>query len=248
MAFHKILPSHLIVSEASWFSQMSAEAKKMHINKVLCCKPVSTSTPNGTNQASLSVSIEDNGITSVSKATLENVWKKAGELMKSGDSILSVPWSSDKKCRLVKSYSSGQPHMVTVNSRNRNKYSKLCDEKCPMFKGYAICAHSIEAAEDNGDLKSFLNCITCKPNLTAFASTGMPSGSGRKGGKAKRKRSRSIIPIETRSTRPCLLQSSCRSTQMLSPLAESTPGTSQPTTTSSATPGPILSAFLPFKG
>ena len=75
--------------------------------------------------------------------------------------------------------------MVTVNSRNRNKY--LCDEKCPMFKGYAICAHSIAAAEDNGDLKSFLNCITCKPNLTAIASTGMPSGSGRKGGKAKRK-------------------------------------------------------------
>ena len=113
--------SHLIVSEASCFSQMSAEAKKRHINKVLCCKPVSTSTPNCTNQASLSVSIEDSGITSVSKATPENVWKKAGELVKSGDSILSVPWSSDKKCRLVKDYSSGQPHMVTGCQLKKSK-------------------------------------------------------------------------------------------------------------------------------
>ena len=46
-----------------------------------------------------------------------------------GDSILPVPWIPDKKCRLVKSYSSTQPHMVTVNSRNRNVY--ICDERCP---------------------------------------------------------------------------------------------------------------------
>ena len=60
------------------------------------------SVPNSTNQASLSVSIEDSGITSIGKLTLENIWKKAGELVESGDSILSVPWSSYKKCRLVK--------------------------------------------------------------------------------------------------------------------------------------------------
>ena len=83
--------THLIVSEASWSSQMSTEAKKRHISKVLCCKPVSVPAPNSTNQASLSVSIEDSEITSISKPTLENIWKKAGELVESGDSILSVP-------------------------------------------------------------------------------------------------------------------------------------------------------------
>ena len=89
--------NHLIVSETSWFSQMSNEAKKRHLNKVLCCNPASASTPDNSNQASLSISIEDSGITSISKATLENMWKKAGELVKSGESILSVPWNSDKK-------------------------------------------------------------------------------------------------------------------------------------------------------
>ena len=73
----------------------------------------------------------------------------------------------------------------------------ICDDKCPMFKGYSICAHVVAAAEDNGELASFLDCVKCKPNLTAIASAGMPSGSGRKGGKPKRKRNRSIILIET---------------------------------------------------
>ena len=49
---------------------------------------------------------------------------------------------------------------------------------CP----YSSRAHVIAAAEDNDDLKSFLDCIACKLNLTAIASTSMPSGSGRKGG------------------------------------------------------------------
>ena len=78
----------------------------------------------------------------------------------------------------------------------------ICDDKCPVFKGYSICAH-VAAAEDNGDLASFLDCVKCKPNLTAIASAGMPSGSGQKGRKPKRKRNRSIIPIETLSVRPC---------------------------------------------
>ena len=79
--------------------------------------------------------------------------EKACELVKAGENILSVLWSSYKKCRLVKSHTFAQLHMVTVTSRNRNMY--CCDEKCPMFKGYSICAHIIAAAEDNGDLKSF---------------------------------------------------------------------------------------------
>ena len=50
--------------------------------------------------------LEDSGIASVSKGTLENIWKKACELVKSGGNILKVPWSSSEKSRLVKSYPS----------------------------------------------------------------------------------------------------------------------------------------------
>ena len=124
MAFHKGIQSFDCIGNFL-VSQMSNEAKKRHLNKVLCCNP-SASTPDNSNQASLSISIEESGITSISKATLENMWKKAGEIVKSGESILSVPWNSDKKYRLVKNYSSTQPHMVTVNSRNRSMY--VCDE------------------------------------------------------------------------------------------------------------------------
>ena len=101
---------------------MSNEAKRRHLNKVMTCKPVVNSTASNTEPSSLSISFEDCGITSIDIATLEiatleSMWKKACDLVKSGESILSVPWSSDGKC-LVKSYTSAQPHMVTVNSRN----------------------------------------------------------------------------------------------------------------------------------
>ena len=108
-----------------------------------------------------------------------------------------------------------------------------------MFKGYSISAHVIAAAEDKGDLKSFLDCITCRPNLTAIANTGMPIGAGRKGGKARRKRSRSSIPIESQSTRPCLLQSSPGATHLTSLLAQSSLSTDQPYPRSSAISEPI---------
>ena len=67
----------------------------------------------------------------------------------------------------------------------------------------------------------------------------MPSGSGQKGGKAKRKRNKSTIPVGTRSIRPCLLQSS---TQLSSPPAKSSFSTGQTYPSSSAIPGPILEA------
>ena len=76
-----------------------------------------------------------------------------------------------------------------------------------MFKGFCIRAHVIATVHDNGELKSFLeNAKKCKPNLAAIADSGMPSGTGCKGGKAKCKRNRKITPIETRSVRPCLDQ------------------------------------------
>ena len=104
----------------------------------------------------------------------------------------------------MKSSSSPQSHMVTSDPKNNKIYR--CDDKCPMFKGFSLCSHVIAAAEDNGELKSFLECVckSCVPNLSAIAYNGMPSGSGRKGGVPKRKRIKAQ-PVQSRSV---LLQQS----------------------------------------
>ena len=102
----------------------------------------------------LEVAARDCGITTVSTSTLENMWKKAEHLVQSSGGILKVPWSSDKKAQLVMSSSSEHPHLVKTKGRNRLQYS--CDEKCAMFKGFALCSHVITACHDNGDLRSFL--------------------------------------------------------------------------------------------
>lgn len=66
--------------------------------------------------------------------------------------------------------------MVTRDTKNDKIYR--CDDKCTMFKGFSLCSHVIAAAEDNGDLKSFLDSVadSCTPNLSAIANDGMPSG------------------------------------------------------------------------
>ena len=114
-----------------------------------------------------------------------------------------MPWSSDRKARLVKSSSTPQPHVVTSDPKNANIYR--CDDKCQMYKGYCICSHVIAAAEDNGSLQLFLEsiCKLCTPSLSAIADSGMPSGSGRKGVVPKRKRTKAQC-IQSRSVQQCL--------------------------------------------
>jgi len=130
--------------------------------------------------------------------------EKAEQLLNSTQKqILMVPWTSNPKSRLVKSSSSPQPHMVTTDPKKNQVYR--CDDKCPMYKGFSLCSHVIAAAEDNGELGEFLEYVKefCGPNLSAIANTGMPSGSGRKGGVEKRKRSKAGT-VQSRSVRQCL--------------------------------------------
>ena len=147
-----------------------------------------------TDQHGLSVGWEQCGIMNISESTLQNIWRKAEQLLTCPQKqILSVPWSSDSKARLVKSSSTPQPHVVTSDPKNANIYR--CDDKCQMYKGYSVCSHVIAAAEDNGGLQLFLEsiCKSCTPNLSAIADSGMPSGSGRKGGVPKRKKDQSTM-------------------------------------------------------
>ena len=130
------------------------------------------------------------------------MWKKAENLVNSKGHVLTAPWLSDNKARLVKSNSSPHPHIVTTHKSNNRVY--CCDDKCAMFKGFSLCSHVLAVAECNGDLKSFLDSVsgTCTPNLTAIANQGLPKDAGRKGGVPKRKRECSACPIEINSPLP----------------------------------------------
>ena len=152
----------------------------------------------------LSVSAEECQIHNISLSTLQNIWSKAEKLIRSDGHIIKVPWLHDDQARLVKSYSSPQPHLVTRNPKNEHKF--CCDKNCQMFKCFSVCSHVIATAQVNGQLESYLTEIntTSKPNLTSIANQGMPNGTGRKGGIPKRKRNRNLPTIETRSVRPCL--------------------------------------------
>ena len=124
---------------------------------------------------------------------------------KSNGSILKVPWSPDKKSRFVRSSSSVHPHLASIKPDKSLLY--CCDEKCLMFKGFSLCLHVIAAAQDYGDLCSFLQSYNhgkYGPNFTIIAGQGMPSGSGRKGGVLKKKRKCAAVPVETRSVHQCL--------------------------------------------
>ena len=244
----------LVISETQWFSHMSGEAKKRHLKKVFNLKPIAvqlhkestsidlSSVPastvakgkskmpvssNTSDKCGLSVGWEECNLVNISDSTLQNIWKKAEQLVTcTQKQILNVPWTSDSKSRLVKSSSSPQPHMVTSDPNNDKIYR--CDDKCPMYKGFSLCSHVIAAAEDNGDLKSFLDNISnsCTPNLSAIVMNGIPSGSGRKGGVPKRKRGKSQ-PVQSRSVRQCLQPQSLASTKPTSSLSTKSTGTSQ---------------------
>lgn len=105
-----------------------------------------------------------------------------------------------------------------------------------MYKGYRLCSHVLAAAEDNGELKMFLeHCgYLFQPNLTVIASEGMPSGSGRKGSRQKRKR-KSAQPIEGISLRPCL-QSTAKS-------PATTPNTASKAMPSAQPPSKVFNPF-----
>lgn len=141
----------LIRSETQWFSHMAPEAKKRHLKKIFNMKPIcaqqgTTSPPSvlassvantqsqkklsseTTNQHGLSVGWKQCSIMNVSESTLQNIWRKAEQLVTSPQKqILSVPWASDHKARLVKSSSTPQPHMVSSDPINDKIYR--CDDK-----------------------------------------------------------------------------------------------------------------------
>ena len=141
----------LVISEAQWFS-LSTAAKKKHMKLVSSYVPVkkgivsSMDSSEGSSQVNpgkLSVCWEDCKVSKVSTTTLKSIWKKAETLIESKN-VLSIPWNPDPRTRLVKSFSSVNPHTVMTNPKNKKMY--ICDDKCQMFKGFSLCSHVIATA------------------------------------------------------------------------------------------------------
>ncbi len=127
--------SHLQVSQVTWFSRMNSMSKEAHMKQVFSC-PVAVASSSTVGTAALEISAQECGITSVAVSVLKDMWAKAERLLTMKDGILKVPWSTDTRARLVMSVSSDHPHVVKTNPRSKKQY--ICDEKCPMFKGYPI--------------------------------------------------------------------------------------------------------------
>ena len=208
--------AHLIVSPQQWI-KMKPEQRKELIKqfdsmKVKCPSQEMVTPPvslqNQMPQTSLSqlrneeanqavnhmsISADNSNILSLPKVTLEAMWDKANEYIKSKVDVVAAP-GSDHKAKMVTSRSGSFPHFVQVVAPGHY----ICDKNCLQWTSSQICSHTLAAAETNGELQLFLRWYTSsdvQPNVTQLAMATLPKGRGRKGGIPKRKRLR--IPAAT---------------------------------------------------
>ena len=147
----------------------------------------------------MSVSAEDLGIASIPLVTLNAMWDKASELLSDQKAITPAP-GNDPTAIMVLSRSLNTPHHVS--GQPDGQY--VCDPSCQ------ICSHTLAVAEQGGALVKFLEWflnMDKRPNLSTLGLSGLPKGRGQKGGRDKRQRSRSSIPLpDNYSVRPgCLV-------------------------------------------
>lgn len=116
-----------------------------------------------------------------SLSTLQLMWDKAEELINGENTITAAP-GNDGASKMVISYSSPVPHLVTRSTGGQYK----CDTKCLNWSSSGLCSHTLAVAELNNGLSEWYNTSSLQPNITTVAMSGLPSGRGRKGGTAKR--------------------------------------------------------------
>ena len=180
--------AHLVVAPQQWVKMKRKQRKqlvaKFDSMKLKCITiastpPVSESAQSAssvTQVASkyLSISAADSNITSLPKATLEAMWDKAKEYVQSKIDVMTAP-GSDPKPKMVTSRSGSSPHFVQVLSTG--KYT--CDKNCIQWMSSHICAHTVVAAEVNGELDLFLHWYKIndlQPNITQLAMAGLLKG------------------------------------------------------------------------
>ena len=78
-------------------------------------------------------------------------------------SVIDVPWMKEEdKAKLNQSTSSDMHHFVKASG-----YLYKCDEKCPMFKGFSLCA-PVAAAQVNGQFHALIDSFTDKSYLISL--------------------------------------------------------------------------------
>ena len=147
---------------------------------------------------SLSIAVEDfSESVTVPTTVLDGIWEKACTLLNTHNAIAVAP-GLDVKSHSVMSYSGNRPHIVSVKSTGQH----VCDKSCGNWNSLGICAHTVAVAEVNCELSRFVSWF-CKdkkkPSLTKLILTGMPEGTGRKGGKSAPQR-RKRQPTESRTS------------------------------------------------
>ena len=152
----------------------------------------------------LSISAVGSNISTLPKATLEAMWDKAEDYLQSSVDVVAAP-GSNPKAKMVTSRSGSSPHFVQVTSAGQY----TCDKTCLQWVSSHICAHTLVAAELNGELHLFLQWYkknNPQPNITQLAMAGLPKGRGRKGGIPKRKRSRVFTATDVVVSRAATMQ------------------------------------------
>ncbi len=195
------------ISDVEWFS-LDQRFKEKHMLKVQKYKLVPTIDQSiapstlKNNTLSLSIPVQHCGISHVSHSTLQNIWKKAEDILQWKGSVLKAPWLPGDCQDWLKVLPLLTHMLLRKVAKTTIFIVVIITALCTNYKGFPLCSHVIAAAEHNRELKSFLDNLkdSGKLNLTAIANQGLPKGAGRKGGVQKRKRS-SNVPIETRSVR-----------------------------------------------
>ena len=213
------------VTEDEWFTKMSYSQKQNHIKRILSfplndkasTAPKSSAVGRVLNtKTSISVSFDSTkpccsrqlfqetkelsvkivsfaDLVLIPRPVINAIWTKATELLNEPNAVCISPGGSHKN-RVVKSFSNVRPHLVTA--KKNGQYA--CDNDCPNWKSLGICSHSVVAAEDNGDLQTFVEWVKRVkkvPNTTKLVTTKMPKGRGRKGTAppCKRKKKEEIV-------------------------------------------------------
>ena len=196
--------SFLQVSEERWF-KMNGKQRLDHVRRVSAAKvlehtrsePLLTQGPSTSTSISISTSTRTPQMLSVDVNTvaanvsvpldcLKGIWQKAEELLQSPGGMSSAP-GQPEQARMVLSRSGKRPHLVLPCKGGRFK----CDADCLNFKSLGVCSHTVAVAECNNLLADFLTHFqkaNKKPSFTALSLHGVPSGCGKKGNIAPRKR------------------------------------------------------------
>ena len=172
---------HLEVEENQWFA-MSQEQRLAHLKKVSIAqvKAHTQSDPN-----SLSMNITDvETLINVPFPCLEGIWKKAVDLISTPGNITPAPGHSPE-VKMVASYSGHRPHLVIPCKSEMYK----CDADCLNYKSMGLCSHVVVVAESQNCLPQLISAYSKSKkrlDFTKLSTHGMPSGRGKKGGRAPR--------------------------------------------------------------